>query len=551
MKLVTRFAPSPTGYLHVGGARTALFNWLLARHQGGDAKFLLRIEDTDLARSTRQACDQLLEDLRWLGLHWDNADDLVFQSKRAHVYDAAIDSLMAAGRAYEAWESDDELAAMRSAAEKAKKAFIYRRREYSPDEIARFKAQGRTPVVRFAMPVKEYSFRDVILGKDVSVGADQVQDFVIKKSDGMPTYHFAVVVDDAEMGVTHVLRGQEHLLNTINHIALQEALGYPRPVYGHLPIIMNPDGSKMSKRDRDKKVRAAAKVWMSSRKKSVDDLVGGSGLAADRVAEWLKDDGKQLDPTEHAKLMPVIGLREGDLPEILVHDFRRNGYLPEVLLNFLALLGWNPGGDRERMSIDEMIALFSVEGIGKANARFDRAKLLAFNTQAAETTPLPRLVAAMRDYLAVNPESPLDQATDEELGQVLTMKKGLRTLREVDESCRFFFVPDDRIAYDPAAVEKVLKKNDGAGMKALGDVRGILVGANDWKAESLEGAVKGYCESKGLGLGNVAQPIRVAVSGTTVSPPIFQSLEFLGRERTLARIDRCLDYCGASSVSPT
>jgi glutamyl-tRNA synthetase len=540
MSITTRFAPSPTGYLHVGGARTALFNWLLARHKGNNAKFILRIEDTDLARSTQQACNQLLEDLKWLGLHWDNPDNLVFQSKRTNVYNAVIDSLIAKGHAYEAWETDQELAAARAQAERSKKAFIYRRQHYTPDQLTRFKSEGRKSVVRFAMPIKEYSFHDVILDKDVTVGPDQVQDFVIKKSDGMPTYHFAVVVDDAEMNISHILRGQEHLLNTINHIALQEALGYPRPTYGHLPIIMNPDGSKMSKRDRDKKVRAAAKVWMNSRKKTTDDLVSGSGLDPSRLAEWLKDEGKQLDPTEHAKLMPVIGLKEGDLPEILVHDFRRNGYLPQVLLNFLALLGWNPGGDRERMSIDEMIALFSTDGIGKANARFDRAKLIAFNTQHAETLPPGQLVAPMRDYLSVNPESPLNQATDQQLQQLLAMKKGFRTLREVDEPCRFFFISDDRIAYDPPAVEKVLKKNDNAGLNALRDVRAILAAADQWNADSLESAVKQYGESKSLGLGNVAQPIRVAVSGTTVSPPIFQSLEFLGRERTLARIDRCL-----------
>src|SRR5687768_12605187 len=177
MSLVTRFAPSPTGYLHVGGARTALFNWLLARHQSDEARFLLRIEDTDLARSTQQACVQLLEDLKWLGLHWDNADNLVFQSKRAHVYNAAIDSLIGRGKAYEAWETDEELGALRAAAEKSKKAFIYRRPQHSADQLARFKAEGRKTVVRFAMPVREYSFRDVILDKDVTVGADQVQDF--------------------------------------------------------------------------------------------------------------------------------------------------------------------------------------------------------------------------------------------------------------------------------------------------------------------------------------------------------------------------------------
>jgi glutamyl-tRNA synthetase len=197
------------------------------------------------------------------------------------------------------------------------------------------------------------------------------------------------------------------------------------------------------------------------------------------------------------------------------------------------------------MSMQEMTELFSVEGIGKANARFDRQKLLAFNTQAAETTPLPRLVSALRDYLSVNPDSPLNSAADGQLGQVLAMRKGFRTLREVDESCRFFFAADDGIQYDPAAVEKVLKKSDGAGAGALRGVREVLAAAGEWKAQPLEDAVKRYCEARGLGLGNVAQPIRVAISGGTVSPPIFQSLEFLGRERTLARIDRCLRGQGA------
>jgi glutamyl-tRNA synthetase len=243
---------------------------------------------------------------------------------------------------------------------------------------------------------------------------------------------------------------------------------------------------------------------------------------------------------EHEKLIPVIGLRPGDLPEILVHDFRKNGYLPEALLNFLALLGWSPGENRELMSMDEMTRLFSIDRISNANAKFDRQKLLAFNTQTAEAATPQRLLAALRDYLSVNPDSPLTGATDEQLAELLKMKKGFRTLREVDESCRFFFVPDDQVAFDPKAVEKVLRKDNGAGLAALRDVRGLFAGASEWNAGALEALVKGYCESKGLSLGNVAQPIRVAISGTTVSPPIFQSLEFLGKERTLARIDRCL-----------
>jgi glutamyl-tRNA synthetase len=238
--------------------------------------------------------------------------------------------------------------------------------------------------------------------------------------------------------------------------------------------------------------------------------------------------------------MPIIGLKPTDLPEILVHDFRRNGYLPEALLNFLALLGWSPGENRELMSMAEMTRLFSIDRISNTPAKFDRAKLLAFNTQTVETAMPERLLAAFRDYLSVNPDSPLNQATDEQLAQLLHMKKGFRTLREVDDLCRFFFYPDDQIAYDPKAVEKVLKKDDNAGLNTLKDLRALLAATPAWQADPLEAAIKQYCEAKGLGLGNVAQPIRVAISGATVSPPIFHSLEFLGRDRSLARIDRCL-----------
>jgi glutamyl-tRNA synthetase len=501
---------------------------------------LLRIEDTDLARSTQQACDQLLEDLKWLGLHWDNADNLVFQSKRAGVYNAIIEGLMARGLAYEAWETQEELAARRQEAEKAKRQFVYRRPVYTPELLARFKAEGRKAVVRFAMPVKEYRFRDEIAQKEIVMPAEEAQDFVIRKTDGMPTYHFAVVVDDAEMGVTHVLRGQEHTKNTFLHIALQEALGYARPVYAHLSTIQNMDATKMGKRDRDKKVREATHNSVKNTKRPAAEIAELAGLDATRLTEWLGNSKSQLDPTEHEKLMPIVGLKSGDLPEILVHDFRKNGYLPEALLNFLALLGWSPGENKELMSIEEMVRLFSIERISNANAKFDRAKLLAFNTQTAEAATPERLLAAFRDYLSVNADSPVNSASDEQLAKLLEMKKGFRTLREVDEACRFFFYADDHVHYEKAAVEKVLKKNEGAGMHVLKEVRDVLTGAAEWTAEALEGAVKAYCEGKGLGLGNVAQPIRVAISGGTVSPPIFHSLEFLGRERTVARIHRCV-----------
>jgi glutamyl-tRNA synthetase len=540
--VITRFAPSPTGYLHVGGARTALFSWLLTRHLGG--KFLLRIEDTDLARSTQQACDQLVEDLKWLGLNWDNPE-LVYQSKRVDVYNRIIDDLIARGLAYKAYETPQELEAMRKEAEKHKRPFIYRRGKISDEQARRYEAEGRASVVRFAMPVKEYRFDDAVLGPGQGVGPDQVQDFVIRKSDGMPTYHFAVVVDDHEMAVTHVLRGQEHLLNTVNHIALQEALGYPRPVYAHLPVILAPEtGEKLSKRDRDRKIRQRAHEWIKSRKKSVEELATAAGLDVERLGDWLSNDKKQLDLSEQPLVMKAISLKESDLPEIMVHDFRKSGYLPEALNNFLALLGWNPGGDREQMSMAQLVELFTLDGVGKSNAKFNRDKLLSFNKDACAALMWdgvsPRLVAAFRDYLAVNPDSPLNQATDEQLARLLKMKEGFRVLREVDELSRFLFVADEQIVYDPDAVEKVLKKQDNQGRNALRELQPLLASVSDWTAHLLDETVKKYAEEKQLGLGKVAQPLRVAVTGTTVSPPIFDSLEMLGKDRTLRRIDRCL-----------
>jgi len=536
--VITRFAPSPTGYLHVGGARTALFNWLLARNTGG--QFLLRIEDTDLARSTEQATTQLLDDLRWLGLNWDNSE-LVYQSKRLPIYNRLIDDLMAKGMAYEAWETPEELDALRQQAIRAKRAFIYRKPAYTPDQLKRFADENRKSVIRFAMPVKELRFHDVVLNKDVVQSHHEAQDFVIRKTDGMPTYHFGVVVDDADMNITHVLRGLEHLNNTFNHIALQEALGFARPTYAHLSVILNPEtGEKLSKRDRDRKIRKRVQDWLRSTKKSVDDLSAASGLSTDRLTDWINTDTKQLDLQEQPLVMAVVGLREADLPEITIHDFRKNGYLPEVLNNFLALLGWSAGGDREQLSMAQMVELFSIDRINSSNAKFNREKLKAFSTDAATQASPDRLVAAMRDYLVMNPASSLTRATGAQLARILSMNAGFHILSEVDLKSRFLLQADDSIVYESDAVEKVLKKNDGQGLGALREVRTVLAGVEDWTHGALEVAVKGFCEQRALGLGKVAQPIRVAVCGSAVSPPIFESLELLGKASVLARIDRCL-----------
>jgi len=537
--VITRFAPSPTGYLHVGGARTALFNWLLARNTGG--QFLLRIEDTDLARSTEDATRQLLEDLTWLGLQWDNAE-LVFQSKRVAIYNTLIDDLVARGLAYEAWESNEELDAMRAQAQRAKRPFIYRRRQYSGDEMKRFSDENRKPIIRFIMPVKEFRFRDVVLDKDVTQSGHESQDFVIRKTDGMPTYHFGVVVDDAQMGITHVLRGLEHLKNTFNHIALQEALGYDRPTYAHLSVMLNPEtGEKLSKRDRDRRIRKRVQEWMRSTKKTPTELASATLLEESRLTEWLNVDTNQLSLEEQPKVMKIVGLKESDLPEIMIHDFRKNGHVPEVLNNFLALQGWSPGGDLEHMTMEQMIEKFSVERLISSNPKFNRDKLKSFSTDFFAKASPDRQLRALRDYLSVNPTSSLNSATDEQLAHVLKMNHGFHVLAEVDEKSRFLFVADDALEYDPAAVDKVLIKNDRQGMIALKEVREVLEAITDWTTGTIETAVKALAESKQLALGKVAQPIRVAVCGTAISPPIFESIELLGKTSTLKRIDRCLN----------
>ena len=538
-RVVTRFAPSPTGYLHVGGARTALFNWLLARHTGG--RFLLRIEDTDLARSTETATVQLLQDLKWLGLNWDNTE-LVYQSKRLPIYNAIIDNLLLSGAAYKAYETAQELDSQRVQAERARRQYRYVRPKLTDEQIRQYESEGRPHVVRFAMAVKEYRFTDAVLGDNQGFGPSEVQDFVIRKSDGMPTYHFGVVVDDADAGVTHVLRGQEHLLNTCNHIALQEALGYARPVYAHLPVILAPEtGAKLGKRDRDQKIRQRTHEYLRRTNKTIADLSAACGLASEKLEDWLKTDTKQLDLPEQPPLMKAIGLPESDLPEIMVHDFRKNGYFPEVLLNFLSLLGWSPGGDKERMTVPEMINLFTLDRIGTSNAKFNREKLRAFQTEAATAASPQHLRTAMRDYLAANPNSPLNVATDERLDEVLKMNAGFHVLREVDEKSRFMFSDDAAYGFDPVAVEKVLLKNDRQGLHSLKQIRDAFAFTPIWTAATIEAAIKKVCEDTKLGLGKVAQPIRVAVSGTTVSPPIYETLEFLGRDHTLNRIDRCLN----------
>ncbi len=487
-----RFAPSPTGYLHIGGARTALFNWLIARKEQG-GKFILRIEDTDRSRHVEDSVQKILADMRWMGLNWDEGPEVggkfgpYYQSERLDLYQKYVQKLVDEGKAYYAFDTPEELAEMREHARAEKKNFRYMRPANfpTPEEVLAAKDVGRPAVVRFAMPNKAITTVDEILG-EVTLVAEELEDFVIQKGDGWPTYHLACVVDDALMEITHVIRGQEHLMNTPKHIALQEALGFPTPRYAHLPIIFNMSGSKMSKRDKEK------------------------------------------------------AIKKGEVPpEIDVHDFRQAGYLPEGLLNFISLLGWSTGDDQEQLTMEETINRFQVGDIGKSNAKFDRDKLLAFNTDWATRVSADRLLEVFKDYLAVN-QSPMARLDDALLSRVLQMCEGFRTFRDVEAKVGFAFKSDDQVIFDEKAVTKVLKKNENAGFEMLETLLAGLENVSNWEAAELEPLLKGICESKDVKFGSVAQPLRVALSGSTVSPAIYETLELVGREATLRRIQNTL-----------
>ncbi|MCD6303926.1 MAG: glutamate--tRNA ligase, partial [Planctomycetes bacterium] len=362
----TRFAPSPTGGLHVGGARTALFNYVLARKYGGT--FLLRIEDTDRARHDEQAVAGIIEDLRWLGIEWDEGIGVggpagpYRQSQRLEIYERYVRRLLDEGAAYYAFDTPEQLDARRRQARAEKRSFRYARPARLPSaaEADRARAAGRPVVVRFKCPDHDVTIHDEAFG-DVTVPAGEMEDFIIQKSDGYPTYHLANAVDDALMGVTLVCRGQEFLGQTWRQAAIRRALDLPEPRYCHLPLILDMQGRKLSKRDGAVEVRA----------------------------------------------------------------FRAAGYLPEALVNFIALLGWRPGGDREKFSLDELVELFSIERIGKANAKFDRDKLLAFNTDALAAADEDRLLAGLKDYLALNPRAAIPAGDDGLLRFLLRIHKGM------------------------------------------------------------------------------------------------------------------------------
>ncbi|MFK7883720.1 MAG: glutamate--tRNA ligase [Phycisphaerales bacterium] len=559
--VVTRFAPSPTGRLHVGGARTALFNWAYARKHGG--KFILRIEDTDQRRSSDAATAGILRSLAWMGIDWDQGPEFTtedgrtlggdpegvgpfYQAQRIDLYNEHMRRLIEAELAYPAFETPEELEAKRHEAIAAKTGYQYDRAalQISKEErIARMEA-GESHVVRMKMPDEPITVNDQVLG-DVTVGPDEFDDFIIRKRDGFPTYHFAVVVDDALMGVTHVLRGQEHLINTPRHVALQRALGFDTPTYAHMPLIFNPDGSKMSKRDKDKTAKKAVRD-------AALDASPIDSIDADEFAGWLKDKARQLDTDKLAALAGKLGI---DLPEIDTEDFMAASYLPGTLANFLALLGWNPktknddGTDLERFDTAYLGKNFDLSGIGKTPSKFDRTKLLAFSADDVQTMVDTDFAEAWHAWATEYEPSLVNRFS---LGDMTLLapaiKQRCKTLRDASSVVGFALVADQDIEFEPKAVHKVLIKGDRKGLEALKGLRSMVEAIQPFTPDTIEAAVSAHAESSGLGMGKVAQPIRVAVTGTSVSPPLGQTLAILGKDSVLARIDRCVESVEAQTA---
>lgn len=465
MTVCTRFAPSPTGMLHIGGVRTALFSWLYARHHGG--KFILRIEDTDRERSTAEATQVILDGMEWLGLGADAGP--FYQTQRMDRYKEVIAQLLKEGKAYHCYCSKEELEELRNRqlAAKQKPRYDGRWRERI-DSVP-----GVAPVVRFKNPlIGTVVVDDAIHGKVVFDNAE-LDDLIIARSDGTPTYNFCVVVDDWDMQVTHVIRGDDHLNNTPRQINMLRALGATLPLYAHVPMILGADGAKLSKR--------------------------------------------------HGA--------------VSVLQYREEGYLPEALLNYLVRLGWS-AGDQEIFSMEEMVRLFDIKDVNKSASAFNPDKLLWLNQQHILRAAPGHLARYLKPQLAVLGVTVDDDARLAAVAKV--QQERAKTLKEMAQNSLFFFREFD--GYDDKAAKKNLTAESAP---LLAAVHAGLTALTQWQASAIHDAVNQVATAHEVGLGKVAQPIRVAVSGTAVSPPIDVTLEVLGRDVTLARLARAMGYARA------
>jgi len=453
----TRFAPSPTGFLHLGGARTALFNWLFARHHGGS--FVLRIEDTDRERSEDRFVDAILEGLQWLGLDYDEGP--FFQSRRLDLYAERTRQLIEGGHAYYCYCTVEELEGKRARAEAAGHRPVYDR---TCRDLGRRPREGENPVVRLRCPLSgETAIDDMVRGHVLFDNAE-LDDLILVRSDGSPTFHLTVVVDDIEMGITHVLRGEDHLTNTPRQIQIYRGLGAKPPRFGHLSLIVGSDRARLSKRH------------------------GATAVSA----------------------------------------YRDLGFLPEAVVNYLARLGWSHG-DQEIFTREELVRAFDVAAVNRAAAAFDMEKFAWVNAQHMKMTGDTGLTAALLPHLARvgEPEWPIEYVQR----VVGLLRERARTLVEMAAQAHVF-VSDD-IRYDPQAVAKFLGETERRHIDVL---HGELKALGSWEVATIEAAFHGVVERAGLKLGKLAQPVRVALTGGTVSPGIFEVCALLGKERTLARL---------------
>jgi len=467
-----RFAPSPTGYLHVGGARTALFNWLFARHYGG--VFVLRIEDTDIDRSRPELVEAVLDGMRWLELDWDEGP--FFQSERLPSYHALVERLRQSGHAYPCFCTPEELEQRRSAAEKSGKPWKYdgRCRALSPEEAA--DRMDQPHAVRFRVPEGgETAHDDMVFGR-LSVSHEEIEDFVLLRSDAAPTYHLGVVADDIDMKITHVIRGADHISNTPKQILLYQALGETPPAFAHVPLILGADRTRLSKRH------------------------GATSVTA----------------------------------------YRDEGFLPEAFRNFMALLGWSPGDDTELMHTEELIRRFSLEQVSRTNSVFDRGKLEWFNGEYLRNDPLDTILPHVEGELRRSGLWRDDWGGGEKdwfARTVEAVRPRVRLLTDFSGWARAFF--SDDFGYDPAAVKKFLRKDGLA--ELLPKTRETLASVDNWTHDEIEQAVRSVAEAVGIKAGVLINASRVALTGQAVAPPLFTSMELIGQERVVSRLQRLVD----------
>jgi glutamyl-tRNA synthetase len=477
-----RFAPSPTGYLHIGGARTALFNWLYARRHGGT--FVVRIEDTDAERSSWDMVSGIVDGLRWLGLDWDEGPDIggphapYFQSQRLDTHRVMAERLVEQGRAYYCYCTTETLQQKRQAAEAAGGGWVYDRTCCALEArvVAEREAAGVPRAIRFKVPAGRTSFADLVHGP-IAFDNANIEDFVVLRSDRQPTYHLSVVVDDVDMAITHVVRGDDHISNTPKQVLLYHAFEATPPQFAHVPLILGPDRKRLSKR------HGATSVM----------------------------------------------------------EYQRLGYLPEAMVNFLSLLGWSPGSDRELFTRDELIAAFTLEGITGGNAVFNPDKLDWFNQQHIMRLPVDELAARIQPILrdAGLWSDDLGGTRRDWLNRVIELiRPRVKRLPQFVEELRPFL--QDTVEYDRAAVAKHLDKPDVRGV--LGELPAALAAIGQFSNATLESAVRGLAESRGIKAAALIHATRVAVTGRAVSPGLFDVLELLGADRVTARIHTALNF---------